>query len=237
MQKMTLSQKGNFYELRDLAGDQELAGAVKKCVQAQKAAASSHLKNQFIPESNALRYVSPEALEEILKTGKDINGIRTEREISNVIVFNDKRYQEGVFGEEVAAARKQVDQIISKQIGEVFEGERLDIHSSGFFLYPPQGYMSWHTNWQNPGWRLYVSYVETPGKSFFRYKDPDSGKIITSADQGLNVRLFKVSPERLLWHCIYSETYRYSLGYKIMKAPGIFQMLKRKLSKNFLGRK
>ncbi len=231
-QKISLNEKKIFHELHFLSEDSELREAVKDCVAAQKKASEETLKTSFKPELRAAREVSPEALDEILKRGEAINGIRTEREISNVIVFKDKRYAGAVFGEELAAAREKVDQVVVRKMRELFEeGAGLEIRGSGFFLYPPQGYMGWHTNWQNPGWRLYVNYAVEPGKSFFRYRDADTGKIVTSLDREFNFRLFRASEDQPFWHAVYSDTYRYSLGFKITKAPGLFQRLKRKFLK------
>jgi hypothetical protein len=60
--------------------------------------------------------------------------------------------------------------------------------------------------------KLYVSCAEEPSKSFFRYRDPDTHEIITSPDKEWNVRLFALRADKLLWHAIYSETNRFSLG-------------------------
>lgn len=230
--KISLNEKKIFHELSFLSEDPELRTVIKNCVAAQKKTSEEMLKNSFKPGDRAAREVSPEALDEILKRGEAINGIRTEREISNVIVFKDKAYADAVFGEELAAAREKVDQgVVRKMRGLFKEGAGLEVRGSGFFLYPPQGYMGWHTNWQNPGWRLYINYAEEPGKSFFRYRDADTGKIVTSLDREFNVRLFRVSEDKPFWHAVYSDTYRYSLGFKITKTPGIFQRLHRKFSK------
>ena len=42
-----------------------------------------------------------------------------------------------------------------------------DIHDAGYYYYPPTGYMSWHTNSNRPGKRLYITY--STGNSSFRY--------------------------------------------------------------------
>ncbi len=231
LKKISLNDEQIFHELNFLGGDPELIHAIKDCVKAQKEASREKLTTVFKPEPRASHEVSGEALDEILKKGEAINGIRTEREISNVIVFNDKRYENAVMAEEVSRARKKFDELLGRRIRDLFtEGKRLEIRSSGFFLYPPQGYMGWHTNWQNPGWRLYASYAEEPEKSFLRYRDPKTCQVVTSLDHQLNFRLFRVSADQPFWHAVYSDTYRYSLGYKITKIPGFFGRLKRKLN-------
>ena len=52
-------------------------------------------------------------------------------------------------------------------------------------------------------------------RSFFRYRRPDGGEIVTSLDTGWNVRLFEVNPARPLWHAVWSETDRFSFGYVV----------------------
>ena len=89
------------------------------------------------------------------------------------------------------------------------------IAMSGRIWYPVNGYMGWHTNSNNMGYRIYCTYAREEGKSFFRYRDPYSKEIITSYDkQGWNFRMFKISYDHL-WHCIYSETDRLSIGYSL----------------------
>ena len=229
--KISLKTKKIFHELDFLAEDPELTKSVRDCVEAQKTACSNKLSQIFKPCPEAVREVSPEALEQILASGKAVNGIRTEREISNVLVFNDPRYEFAVLSDEISETRKKLDQLVREKVRELFtEGERFDVQSSGFFLYPPQGFMGWHTNWKNPGWRLYINYTEEPGKSFFRYRDTDTRQVITSVDKRLNFRLFRASKKNPFWHTIYSETYRYSLGYKIIEPPGLLSRLRRALS-------
>lgn len=90
---------------------------------------------------------------------------------------------------------------------------------SGRIWYPKNGYMGWHTNHNNQGHKLYCAYAREGNKSFFRYRDPKTEEVITSWDkQGWNFRIFKVEKE-LLWHCVYSETDRFSIGYTLKKKP------------------
>ncbi len=93
--------------------------------------------------------------------------------------------------------------------------------------------MGWHTNSDNPGWRLYINYAEEPGKSFFRYRDPDTREIVTSIDKQLNFRLFRASMEKPLWHAIYSDTNRFSLGYRIAMSeiPSVAARARNRLAK------
>ena len=81
--------------------------------------------------------------------------------------------------------------------------------------------MGWHTNSKSPGWRLYISYAEETGKSFFRYRDPDTGQVVTSMDAQWNFRLFRIDSTKPFWHAVYSETNRYSFGYRIVRKPSM----------------
>ena len=106
--------------------------------------------------------------------------------------------------------------------------------SSGHFWYPKGSYMGWHTNSRAPGWRIYINFAEEPDKSFFRYRDPETGEIITSWDNQWNLRVFRITARKPIWHCVHSDTNRFSLGY-MLKLPeqrglaGLATKLKRKL--------
>ena len=86
---------------------------------------------------------------------------------------------------------------------------------SGYFYYPPTGYMGWHTNHDDPAVRLYINYASEDNKSFFRYYH--NGKIVTDYDRkGLNIRKFKCPDKRpYFWHCVGSECDRISIGFTI----------------------
>jgi hypothetical protein len=85
---------------------------------------------------------------------------------------------------------------------------------SGWWHYPVNGFMSWHTNSDIPSRRLYVTYADEDKKSFFRYED-ENGQIITDYDnKGITIREFD-NRDRLFWHCVYSECNRYSFGFRI----------------------
>ena len=89
------------------------------------------------------------------------------------------------------------------------------IQMSGFFLYPKDGgYMGWHTNSDAPCTRVYITHVEEGEKSFFRYRL--DGEYVTSWDKaGWNLRQFEVSKEQPMWHCVYAEVPRMSVGFRI----------------------
>jgi hypothetical protein len=91
------------------------------------------------------------------------------------------------------------------------------VKPSGFFHYPKTGYMGWHTNSDSPGCRLYITYADVRGESFFRYKDIESGEVITDYDDvGLTFREFTVYEKPpYLWHSVGSNCNRFSFGFII----------------------
>jgi hypothetical protein len=86
---------------------------------------------------------------------------------------------------------------------------------SGSMIYPPGGWMGWHTNSDRAGWRLYLNYSMASDRSFFRWFE--DGEIATDYDvAGFNFRLFRIGSERdLFWHCIYADDWRFSLGLRL----------------------
>ncbi len=102
---------------------------------------------------------------------------------------------------------------IKKVVQEVYPDNFL--WCSGYFYYPPTGYMGWHTNHDDPAVRLYINYASEDNKSFFRYYH--NGKIITDYDRkGLNIRKFKCPDKKpYFWHCVGSECDRISIGFTI----------------------
>ena len=77
---------------------------------------------------------------------------------------------------------------------EVFFG--FEIRFSASLWYPPKAYRTWHTNDNQPGWRMYiVDFDEDPkrsgGQSFFRYMNPHSKEIVTLYENPRMVRLIQ----------------------------------------------
>ena len=88
------------------------------------------------------------------------------------------------------------------------------IKTSGFFYYPKTGYMGWHTNYNTPSDRLYVTY--STGVSFFRYYDGE--KVVTDYDDcGFTIRKFKNRAQKpYFWHCVGSDCDRFSFGFRLL---------------------
>ncbi|MCH7504960.1 hypothetical protein IID04_04940 [PVC group bacterium] len=220
MMRISFDSQVIFHEINGWEKDSVLKDVILTCVEAQKKAGEAKWKDDFRTDDNAIKSVSPEALEEILRSGKDISDIRTEQNLSNCMVFHTKNLDGTVLDASVLDLRQRADKLICERLGHIFEEpEKLLIQMSGHFWYPPGGYMGWHTNLRKPGWRLYVNYAQEAGKSFFRYRDPDNGRIVTSMDQIWNFRLFLISPEKPFWHAVYSQTNRFSFGYTIQRKP------------------
>lgn len=192
-----------------------LVSVIRACVEAQREAGAGW-RQSFRSEPNAESRVSEQSLESLLASGTEVAGLASERHITNAIPFGIRSVRDSVRHPRVARLLRELDAALSGWARQAFEpGEKPVFFSVAQYWYPPGSYMGWHTNSRFPGWRLYVTYCAEPGKSFFRYRDPLSGEVVTSMDTGLDFRLFEVSKERHLWHAIYSETDRYSFGYMV----------------------
>lgn len=220
MSKIALESRDPFHQRSDWFEDRSLTDALSACIEAQRLAASE-ARAAFDPNPSAEEEVSAERLEQVLRTGEDIHGIASDRSISNVIPFNADHLSDAVESREVVGLRKNVDGMVIDRLRDTFEGgEKLTITSSGHFWYPPGGYMGWHTNSGAPGWRIYLTHAAEPGRSFFRYRNPSDGEIVTSMDHLWDVRIFRVDPDIPLWHAVYSQTDRFSFGYVVhVKRP------------------
>ena len=76
--------------------------------------------------------------------------------------------------------------------------------------YPPGGFMSWHTNSNNSGRRLYAAWSET-GDSGMKWLDKNN-KVVDDPDKpGWNLRVFD-TPQ---WHMVYANCWRFSVGWKV----------------------
>ena len=86
----------------------------------------------------------------------------------------------------------------------------------GNFYYPRLGFRSWHTNrFDPPGWRMYIVDVDVPRRSYFRVKVPLTGEIHTEWDEEGTANFFLIDPNRPLYHCVGSDSNRWSKGFKV----------------------
>ena len=196
--------------------DQQLKGLIAECFERSMDAAAGRAAEWFRTDPRALEEVSEHALARILASDGDVSDIRT-HDISNCLVFHTDKLAGTVLDDRVRELRRRIDVSVIEKLVSMF-CDPVSAEVSGHFWYPPGGYMGWHTNLRKPGWRFYVNYAEEPGRSFFRYRDPQDGRIVTSTDERWNFRLFLITPDAPFWHCVYSETNRFSLGYKVTPA-------------------
>lgn len=215
---MVLAEKTDaafFRKIDALREDRELKQTVTKCINNLRDVVAQEEK-KFAPNPNANYEVSPAALEKILSSGDDISDIRTNTDLSNCLVFHTTNLDGSIIDEEVMAIRQRADVIVADRIEKLFpKSMRVNVNVSGHFLYPPSGFMGWHTNSRKPAIRFYVTHAEEKNKSFFRYRDPETGDIVTSYDNEWDFRMFNIIKEKPFWHCVYSETFRWSLGYMV----------------------
>jgi predicted ribosomally synthesized peptide with nif11-like leader len=111
-----------------------------------------------------------------------------------------------------------------RAIAALEEAFGTEIKMSGSMWYPPGAYRMWHTNESQPGWRMYVVVpsdepVEPHELSYFRYRNPQTGELVTLPEPGPVVRVFRAEhePHRLFWHCIGNPgpRHRWSFGFVV----------------------
>jgi hypothetical protein len=219
---LSLDRDVPYRELRDPPLPDDLRTLALACFAAQRSAAAerdaSASESRGERDPGALRAaadaVSSEALERLLADGESIGGVVTRREIATAIPFNARFTRDVVWSAEVAARRARLDGVLARWLsGRVAGSFRPLLSAAGQWWYPPGTYFGWHTNHGYPGWRLYLSHAEEENRSFFRYRDPRSGEVVTSLDGRWHLRLFEVSSDRPLWHSIHSDTHRFSIGW------------------------
>lgn len=222
-----------FREFDSWAEDRELTSRLLECIRLQKNAEPELLRTRFEPNEHSREEVSVEALEAIMEREKDVASIGLKnRRIANCIVFGSRDIEGAVRHNRVRRLMRRVDAIVARKAKALFRTEQsIWAERIGHFWYPPTSYMGWHTNSNAPGWRMYVTYCDEAGKSYFRYRDPRTHEIVTSHDRTWTVRLFKVSADDLMWHSIYSDTNRYSFGYRIVDRPRLGPRVANKLGR------
>lgn len=208
-----------YYELDFLCMHEELQASIRELVELQKRAGEAYYHTVFVPNPRAAQAVTGEALMEILGRNENVSDIRT-HDIANCIMYHAEDMKGSVINDELIRMRREVDETVGRLLREIFNMPTgLTITCEGHYWYPAGGYMGWHTHLRKPGWRFYITFVEVEHRSFLRYHDPFTGEIVTSADELWNFRLLKITPEYPLWHCVYSETNRFSLVYTIETTP------------------
>jgi len=215
-----------YRELRDPPLPAELRALALACFAAQRRAGAAAHRDRSLQNGGAQpdavhaggepAQVSPDALHELLASGARVGGIVTQREVATAIPFNARLARDVVRSREVATQRRRLDRAIARWLGPLFDLSPAPLLlGAGQWWYPPGTFFGWHTNDSYPGWRLYLSHSEAPGRSFFRYRHPSSGEIVTSADSAWDLRCFVISAEQPLWHAIASDTHRFSIGWHV----------------------
>ena len=173
--------------VRQISQDQFSKGLLKSLNQVKDlilnenvAAFSTERFDTHLAPSDCLRKVSPEELVRLQKMTDRENGFldpiaqkKFEQRArcgtdANLISFREWLRRCNLW-DETAFYKEIVDLIPSPLF-------------SGWYIYPSNGYMGWHTNENKPGGRLYFTYAPSAQKSFFRYIDPISKKMETLWD-------------------------------------------------------
>jgi hypothetical protein len=191
----------NYYtEIDPATIDSALLDSLNKVVSSFQSGRCDFNRRFYRPDTTrsfALHRVSPKVLEELQLTKNDVPNAK---EDSNILMLSETEV-------EVPGGK------LCLMLPSGVQGFAV----SGLMLYPRQGFMGWHTNsnYQGYGYRFYCTYVNDDHRSFFRYCHPETREVITSWDgPGWNFRLFRVD-RKLLWHCVYSKTERYSIGFAL----------------------
>lgn len=205
-----------FYNISNLQSDETLKNLALAVFNKQRENLKDFLDHHYTEDEKAQDKVSENYLSALLSNNSNVSDIVQNRKISNCIAYNFDNVKDAIIDEELKHLREKVDEVTKSRIQDILKlKERFSFENTGHFWYPPGGFMGWHTNNRNPGWRFYITYVDKPGNSFFRYRDPISKEIITIYDKQWNFRLFNVSLDKPLWHAVYSNTHRFSIGYTI----------------------
>jgi hypothetical protein len=88
-----------------------------------------------------------------------------------------------------------------------------NIKARGLFFYPKNSFREWHTNENDlPGMRYYLIYSDTYNSGMnFLIND----KVVTVHDKPHHVNIFHVSNNKPLWHNVFSNCNRFSLGLSL----------------------
>jgi hypothetical protein len=107
----------------------------------------------------------------------------------------------------------------------------LDINALSAY-YPDNGYIGWHHNGDAWGWNILFTYSQD-GNGFFKYRDIDSGEIVTLPDKkgwSCKVGFYppidnNTSPEQLFWHTARTTKKRYTLAF-VFKEVGMWETIR-----------
>ena len=85
--------------------------------------------------------------------------------------------------------------------------------------YPINGFMSWHNNWNAPGYNILLSYTKNGG-GFFKYRDPKTHEVIEMLDTpGWSCKVGYYGrgrePDKVYYHTAGTHEPRLTLGFVI----------------------
>lgn len=101
---------------------------------------------------------------------------------------------------------------IQEAVAKSFKGYNLSL--SGLHYYPAGSYMGWHTNSDTPALRVYITWGS--GDRGMRFVI--DGKVVTvpeTSPEPTAVMFNCTPPPSPLWHSVYSEGERFSIGYRL----------------------
>lgn len=92
-------------------------------------------------------------------------------------------------------------------------------HNAVKMYYPKWGYIGWHTNWNNPGYNVLLSWTKK-GHGFFKYKLSNSEKTVTMMDKpGWTAKVGYFGPlsdpDKVVWHCAGAWEDRVTIAYVV----------------------
>jgi hypothetical protein len=120
--------------------------------------------------------------------------------VSNLINSQPPKYTIAKATDDGINSNFSIDDIVRQKASE---------RISGRIIYPPGGYMGWHTNGDAEGRRIYCSWSENGDSGMLWFLD---GKTVVDQDlPGWNIRTF-VCPT---WHAVYSRCWRVSIGFHL----------------------
>lgn len=109
-----------------------------------------------------------------------------------------------------------------------------EVELRGYFYYPKGGYRIWHTNRnETPGWRLYL--VGSVGDSYFCHVDRKNKQMVRTLDTNNSINVFKIEndEDNLLYHSVFSNDDRWSLGF-LTDENAVITLLNSYISKDII---
>lgn len=174
--------------------------------------------DEYIDERiiNALKSLTKDVFSSVTRVSK---GSHTLEDFNNQVVNFDEDVALGKIPRSELTSFLMYYQDDSRvlDVKKILSNEPSMVQFRNFYYYPPNTMMSWHTNSNAPGTRIYYSLVA--GGDIFRYRDPYTKEIIDVIGKpGWNIKRFQIgstSADRL-WHTIYANGPRFSFGFNIL---------------------